>query len=377
MPPGGGRPTAGGGASSSDGGGDGGRPWWRRGPVLAGAVLVAGLGIALGVVATGGSGGGGSAQAVEMQPVSASGQEPFTDSVANGGPPASASPSGGTASGATPSTAGSPSAPGGTVDGSQPGLYGGTREVASCDVPKLSGYLDANPDKAHAWAGVEGIDSSQIDGYLHGLTPVVLRQDTRVTNHGYQNGQATPYQAVLQSGTAVLIDSQGVPRVRCACGNPLTPPTGTGGTYTGTAWSSFHPDGVVTVQLAAAPVTQIVLVDQTTGGQFGRPVGGTGGSDGSASPSASGSGSSGSHSGTGAPSGASSSAPSSGASSGPSSGSPGSPGHSGSSGSSGPSGSPKSPGAGSGSGSAPGVPSGGASGPASSAGAAGVSAGTP
>ncbi|MGW4809477.1 DUF6777 domain-containing protein [Kitasatospora sp. NPDC004272] len=350
-------------------GGGGGRPWWRKGPVLAGAVLVAGLGIALGVVATGGSGGGGSAQAVEMQPVSATGQEPFTDSVANGGTPASTSPGGSTPAGGSaasgsasaPSGAGSPSASGGTVNGGQPGLYGGTRETASCDVPKLSSYLAANTDKARAWAGVEGIDGSQINGYLNGLTPVVLRQDTRVTNHGYQNGQATPYQAVLQSGTAVLVDSQGVPRVRCACGNPLTPPSGTGGTYTGTAWSAFRPDGVVTVQPAAAPVNRIVLVDQATGGQFERPVGGTGGTDGSASPSASGSGPSGSHSGTGTPSGGSS-APSSGASSVPSSGGSGSPGHSGSSG-------PASPG-GSGSGAGPG----GSSGPASSAGVPGVSA---
>ncbi|WP_051732638.1 DUF6777 domain-containing protein [Kitasatospora phosalacinea] len=339
--------------------------------MLAGAVLVAGLGIALGVVATGGSGGGGSAQAVEMQPVSSSGKEPFTDSVANGGAPASASPSGATSAGGSapsgsatsggasaPSVAGSPSASGGTVNGGQPGLYGGTREMASCDVPKLSGYLAANTDKAHAWAGVEGVDSSQIDGYLNGLTPVVLRQDTRVTNHGYQDGRATPYQAVLQSGTAVLVDSQGVPRVRCACGNPLTPPSGTGGTYTGAAWSSFRPDGVVTVQPAPAPVNQIVLVDQTSGRQFDRPVGGTGGNDGSASPSASGSGPSGSRSGTGTPSG-SSSAPSSGASSAPSSGGPGSSG----SGSSGPA-SPGSPGSGgaSGGGSGPSSPAGASSG---------------
>ncbi|MFC8721524.1 DUF6777 domain-containing protein [Kitasatospora sp. NPDC057198] len=343
--------------------------------MLAGAVLVAGLGIALGVVATGGSGGGGSAQAVEMQPVSAAGQEPFTDSVANGGTPGSASPSGsspaGSASGggsspaggsSTPTGAGSPSASGGSVNGGQPGLYGGTRETASCDVPKLSSYLSANTDKARAWAGVEGIDGSQINGYLNGLTPVVLRQDTRVTNHGYQNGQATPYQAVLQSGTAVLVDSQGVPRVRCACGNPLTPPSGTGGGYTGTAWSSFRPDGVVTVQPAPAPVTQIVLVDQATGRQFERPVGGTGGTDGSASPSASGSNPSGSHSGTGTPSGGPSSAPSSGASSAPSSGGSGSPGQSGSSG-------PASPGGGSGSGAGSGGPSGPASPAAPSAGA--------
>ncbi|RKE17168.1 hypothetical protein BX266_0421 [Streptomyces sp. TLI_171] len=324
--------------------------------------MVVGLGVALGVVLGGGSGGGGGGgggtQNVALQPVAAEGQAPFTGSVANAAAPASPSPrtsapaAGGSASAPT---AGSPSASGGTVNGGQPGLYGGTRDVASCDVPKLSAYLTGNSDKAKAWAGVEGIDSSQIDSYLHGLTPVVLRQDTRVTNHGFTNGQANPYQAVLQSGTAVLVDSQGVPRVRCACGNPLLPPNGTGGAYSGAAWSSFNPDGVVTVQPAPAPVTEIVLVDQT-GHQFGRPVGG-GGSDGSASPSASGSGSSSGKTGSGTPSGGSSSAPSSGKPSG---------------GSSGPSGSPASPGPGS----APASPASPAS-PAGGAGGGSAGAGSP
>ncbi|MFJ1753464.1 DUF6777 domain-containing protein [Kitasatospora sp. NPDC088134] len=314
--------------------------------MLGTAAVVAGLGIALGVVLTGGA-GDKDTKNVALQPVAAVGQEPFTGSVANAA--ATISPSA-AAPGSGGATASSAAASGGTVSGGEPGLYGGTREVASCDVPKLSSYLTSNSDKARAWAGVEGIDSSQIDSYLHGLTPVLLRQDTRVTNHGFANGQATPYQAVLQSGTAVLVDNHGVPRVRCACGNPLLPPSGTGGTYSGTAWSSFHADGVVTVQPAPAPVTQIVLVDQSTGHQFGRPVGGSGGTDGSASPSAAGS-SSGSAS---APSSGSSSGPSSGPSSGrtgtgtPSGASSSAPsGGKFSSGSVGPSGSPASPGAGS------------------------------
>ncbi|WP_157031828.1 DUF6777 domain-containing protein [Kitasatospora cheerisanensis] len=309
--------------------------------MLATAVVVAGLGVALGVVLSSGSSGGGSGQNVALQPVAAAGQDPFTGSVAyaagsgqGGSSGSSGSPSGGNG---TASGAASPPAAGGTVDGGTPGLYGGTREVASCDVPKLSGYLTENADKGRAWAGVEGIDNSQIDGYLHGLTPVVLRQDTRVTNHGYHDGQATAYQAVLQSGTAVLVDNQGVPRVRCACGNPLLPPNGSGGTYTGTGWTSFQANGVVTVKPAAAPVTQIVLVDQATGSQFDRPVGGTGGSDSSAKPSASGSASSPGKSGGGSPSGKSPAGPSTG----PSAGSP-------SSGASGPSGK-SSPGSGPGS----------------------------
>ncbi|MCZ0997978.1 hypothetical protein O1M63_07095 [Streptomyces mirabilis] len=110
------------------------------------------------------------------------------------------------------------------MSGDAPGLYGGTRNVASCDVEKQITALRADPSKNAAFASVLGIQPSAVPGYLRTLTPVQLRADTRVTNHGYRNGSATTYQAVLQAGTAVLVDDRGVPRVRCACGNPLTPP---------------------------------------------------------------------------------------------------------------------------------------------------------
>ena len=57
-------------------------------------------------------------------------------------------------------------------------------------------------------------------GYLRGLTSVVLRADTQVTNHGFRDARVTGFQSVLQAGTAVLVDNRGVPRVRCACGSP-------------------------------------------------------------------------------------------------------------------------------------------------------------
>ncbi|PZT71125.1 hypothetical protein DN402_02310 [Streptomyces sp. SW4] len=50
----------------------------------------------------------------------------------------------------------------------------------------------------------------------------MLRADTRVTGHGLRGGRPVGGQAVLQAGTAVLVDDRGVPRVRCAGGNPLT-----------------------------------------------------------------------------------------------------------------------------------------------------------
>lgn len=107
------------------------------------------------------------------------------------------------------------------VRGSQPELYGGSGDVAVCDKEALVAFLSDSPDKAAAWAAVLGIESTEIAHYVGGLAPVLLRVDTLVTNHGYSEGTATPRVSVLQAGTAVLVDEQGVPRVRCACGNPL------------------------------------------------------------------------------------------------------------------------------------------------------------
>jgi hypothetical protein len=50
-------------------------------------------------------------------------------------------------------------------------------------------------------------------------------QDISVTMFGFKNGQSYGYPAVMEAGTAILIDDQGMPRARCACGNPLLGPT--------------------------------------------------------------------------------------------------------------------------------------------------------
>ena len=135
-------------------------------------------------------------------------------------------------------------------------------------------FLQANAGQARAFASVQGIAVADIATYIGGLTSVVLRADTAVTNHGFENGVATPIQAVLQAGTAVLIDRFGVPRVRCYCGNPLVPPAPvTQPKYTGPSWQGFDPGGVVTVAPAPAPITVIVLVDVNTGQSFGRTPG--------------------------------------------------------------------------------------------------------
>ncbi|MGW0465550.1 DUF6777 domain-containing protein [Streptomyces sp. NPDC003027] len=208
----------------------------------------------------GGGGGGEQAAAasrqVLLQPVAAPGPDPFTPSTARG-----------TARQTTPPDASPPRtpAPEGTVravTGSTPGLYGGTRSVASCDVERQAALLTADPAKARAFAESAGIPDSGVPDWLRGLTPVLLRADTRVTNHGYRDGRATAFPSVLQAGTAVLVDPYGAPRVRCACGNPLrSPAIDRGAVHSGRPWSGYRPDRVVAVKPTAAVVHSLVIVN--------------------------------------------------------------------------------------------------------------------
>ncbi|MEU9478894.1 DUF6777 domain-containing protein, partial [Streptomyces sp. NPDC048191] len=161
------------------------------------------------------------------------------------------------------------------LSGTTPGLYGGTARVAGCDVERQIGYLMADRARSVAFARVVGVPASYLAGYLHGLTPVVLRADTRVTTHGYRGGRAVGYQAVLQAGTAVLVDNRGAPRMRCACGNPLAVPgpTRAGIGARGSAWAGYRPGQVVAVTPAPRAVTSLTIVNAETHTWIQRRIG--------------------------------------------------------------------------------------------------------
>jgi hypothetical protein len=205
-----------------------------------------------------------------LEPAASSGIDPYTESVDDpDNPPAEPATS------EVPSDGGS-NGPAGisTASGGQPGLYGGTRNNSSCDKAKLTEFLLANPSKAAAWAGVQGIPVDQIAAYIEGLTPILLTSDTRVTNHGYKNGRATVINAVLQKGTAVLVDDYGRPVVRCACGNPLAPPRQvTQPKYHGQQWNGWNTTNVIVVQQTTIQINIYILVDVETGERFGRRAG--------------------------------------------------------------------------------------------------------
>ena len=160
------------------------------------------------------------------------------------------------------------------VPGGQVGLYGGTLDLGSCDRTQLVGFLQGNPDKGAAWAGVQGIEPADIEPFVLGLTALILRSDTLVTNHGYRDGAATSFTSVLQAGTAVLINDHGLPVVRCYCGNPLTPPPAlTNPVYDGPSWQWWQPASITVIVVSVEVIEEFTVIDLATGKEFIRPAG--------------------------------------------------------------------------------------------------------
>lgn len=142
----------------------------------------------------------------------------------------------------------------------------GSGDLGQCDPERLIAYLTTHRDAAEAWisalnadatltwSGGRQVSLAQIPDYIRELSAIVLTGDRRVTNYQFVNGTAVSVQSVLQTNTAVLVDRSGVPRVRCACGNPLTPmhQITAPPKYVGKAWSGF------------TPVVVVVIVDRST-----------------------------------------------------------------------------------------------------------------
>ena len=179
------------------------------------------------------------------------------------------------------------------LPGDRDGLYGGTLNNAECDRDKMITFLGSYPAQAGAfiealntdptlyWSGGNHLTAGDIPTYLRELTPMVLRLDTRVTNHGFDGTHPTTLQSVFQTGTAVFVDAHGVPRARCYCGNPLTAPVALTGQPqpVGTPWPGYNPAALAEVQPSTANITVFVLVDVVTGQPFNRPAGTTGTDD--------------------------------------------------------------------------------------------------
>ncbi|GAA0522609.1 hypothetical protein GCM10011581_34020 [Saccharopolyspora subtropica] len=186
---------------------------------------------------------------VRLESVSSPGSNPFT------------SPVGQDQADLTP-----PQGVGGEVSGDTSGLFGGTGETPPCDAQQLVTELEADEAKARAWGEVLGVQVGDIPRFVESLNPVVLRADTSVTSHGYDDGRYVPYPAVLQAGTAVFVDGFGQPTVKCFNGNPLTKgdPRPQGG-FAGQRWAHFQPEGVTSVQPSGNVIGSFSMVDVNTG----------------------------------------------------------------------------------------------------------------
>ncbi len=199
-----------------------------RRSVVAIALVVGVIAAALALLLT----GGGSAQAdtVRFQDAEQVGPEPFTSPAEAPGEGGDETPPDGQDGTETPPPDGQDGTetPPSGQDGesTQPGTFGGTGSNRVCDREKLIEALSADPDKLREWAETVGVEPTEeaVSSYIRELRPVELTQDTQVTNHSYSGGGAKPYQAIMQKGTAVLVDKDGKPVTRCRCGNPLAEP---------------------------------------------------------------------------------------------------------------------------------------------------------
>ncbi|MFD6152335.1 DUF6777 domain-containing protein [Streptomyces sp. NPDC060243] len=230
---------------------------------------------ALALLALGAAGCGAGEQRAEaaadtvLEPAGSRGPDPFTASATRAAP--------------TPLTRTEqplPEGEGGKDDGPRlvagdtPGLYAGLPARTGCDARAQSRLLTADRPRAAAFARAAGTPADGLGRWLDDLTPVVLRADTLVTAHGYAKGDVTTYRAVLQSGTAVLVDARGVPRVRCVCGNPLGPAGGDRvGAPRGKRWKGYEAGEVRAVAPAARPLSALTLADPAHGHWLERPVG--------------------------------------------------------------------------------------------------------
>ena len=150
----------------------------------------------------------------------------------------------------------------GQFTGDTPGLFADNGNQTSCDGRTLVANLQTDEPRVTAWSSALGITPPDVPNFVNTLTPVVLRADTSVTQHGYLDGTYTPYPAVLQAGTAVFVDSFGEPTVKCYSGNPLTAPQADPQPrYVGVAWRTFQPTRVTYIRPTTIVIKEYTFID--------------------------------------------------------------------------------------------------------------------
>lgn len=251
----------------------------RRRSVLIGAGIGAAVLVVAAITATVLVRSGDTAADLQIELVAAdgAGPDPFTDSVSRADVTVTRRFAGERRAELAPGTEGKATIV--AHDGSEAGLHGTTADAPICDADALAAALAGDDAKRSEWALAAGIAPADVDEHLAALTPALLSADTLVTNHGWTNGAATEFPSVLEGGTAILVDNHGTPRVRCACGNPLTPAEIADNTsirLSGDAWQGFDPTSLALVEPAPEPQSSLEFTDISSGEPTVVPVGGIG-----------------------------------------------------------------------------------------------------
>ncbi len=151
--------------------------------------------------------------------------------------------------------------------GTTPGTYGAKVGGDVCDVSALRRRLADDPGLVRVWAPPLGVEPEVVLDFVDGLTPVILLTDTAATDHELRGDRLAARQAVLERGSAVLVDPFGRPVVRCMSGSPLRMPQPLPDSVRveGDAWSGFSLDAVRRVPAGVRNVSTFVLIDVDTG----------------------------------------------------------------------------------------------------------------
>lgn len=104
----------------------------------------------------------------------------------------------------------------------QIGTYNGTL-IDTCDVSVLTTHLtDRDVAAGQRWATAAGIAPNELASFLGSMSAAALLDAETWTLHGDGSGERVSETKLIEVGTAVLVDADGVARVRCLDGNPLT-----------------------------------------------------------------------------------------------------------------------------------------------------------
>lgn len=111
-------------------------------------------------------------------------------------------------------------------------------------------------------AEVLDVPEAGLEKYLYTLTPARLLRDTAVTEHR-AGGPDAGRPAVLEAGTAVLVDRFATPRVRVASGTPLTPLSGGSSAPAdpGAEWPGYDPAATDFAAPAEQALDGVLLAD--------------------------------------------------------------------------------------------------------------------